>query len=86
MRQDDFLGGILQILTIILVGFGVFEKNILIFVFGLIPAVISIVTWYNENVKDPILEIKQQIKELRKDLNIQKEIENIRIRLSKLEK
>lgn len=60
---------------------GLFLSNYFIIIGSFVPLVLSIMFWYDDNIKNPIRELRDETRSLRKDLNIRKEIEDIRIEL-----
>ena len=75
---------IFQIASGILILLGAIFKSIPIIITGLVPIIISVVVWYRNAVKNPIQELGQEQKELRKDLNMRKEIEEIKRKMEHL--
>lgn len=72
---------IFQILGGVLILGGIFKDLEYLWITGLIPIVISIILWVNDNIISPIKENNKEIQSLKKDLNTRKEIENIKIQL-----
>lgn len=74
-----------QLLSGIIIIAGVFLKSSILMISGVLPVLLSIWFWYRENLNIPIKELEREVKELRKDLNTRKELENIKVRLNLLE-
>ncbi len=72
---------IIEIITGIMVIVGLYTNNKYVLFFSMLPICISVAFWYNRNVSDPIKSLEEGTKELHKDLNTRKEIENIKIQV-----
>ena len=72
---------IFEIITVIAAVLGVYFGNEYLFITALVSISIALWFWYNENIVNPFQIVAQETKELRKDLNMRKEIEEIKIQM-----
>jgi hypothetical protein len=75
-----------QILSILLIVGGLIFGNNVVIIGGFIIIVLSGIFWFRDNLIFPIKRLEFEIKNLRKDLNIRKEIEDIKIKLENVTK
>lgn len=74
---------IFQVMTGMIAVFGIWTGNQYALILSLISLSVSIIFWYQDNVSEPLKELKDSISALREDLNTQKEIESIRMDIVK---
>lgn len=85
--EKDNKETIFEVIAVVMSIAGLYTSNRYVIVVGLIGLCVSIWFWYNNNLTNPIEEIRNETKELRKDLNSRKELEEIKmtIELMKLQ-
>lgn len=76
---------IFQLMSVLLIMAGILFDNRFVLIASLIPLATAIWFWYDNTIRNPLKKVQDEIKEIHKDLNTRKELEDIRIRLSRLE-
>ena len=75
---------VFEIITGLIVIVGIYTENKYVLFFSLFPVCVSLWFWYNDNIVYPIKSLEEKTKELYKDLNTRKEIEDMKMKLSEL--
>ncbi|MBI5072311.1 hypothetical protein HZA99_00680 [Candidatus Woesearchaeota archaeon] len=75
---------VFEIITVIAAVLGVYFGNEYLFITALVSIFIALWFWYNENIVDPLKVVAMETKELRKDLNMRKEIEELKVQMFQL--
>lgn len=82
--MQDYGATIFQILSAIAFAGGLGLGEDFLIIASAIPVTISIILWYQNNVSRPIKKLSAGLNGLNKDLNIRKELEDIRLDLAGL--
>ena len=85
MRADN-KETLFQILSGVLIITGILFKNIPAIAIGSVPILFSIGFWYKENIQNPLTDLTGMIYRLRQDLNIRKEIEDLKMEILTLKR
>lgn len=82
--MQDYRTTIFQILSAVAFVSGIGLEEDLLIIASAIPVIMSILFWYQDHVSRPIKKLSVGLNGLSKDLNIRKELEDIRLDLSGL--
>ena len=79
--EKDNKETIFEIITIGTIIAGAYSNNKYVIIVAVISLSASLWFWYGNNITNPIQTITSETKELRKDLNMRKELEGIKMKL-----
>ncbi len=80
--EKDNKETIFQIISAIATVLALYTKDKYIVIISFITIMTSVFFWYGENIITPLSFLQQETRELRKDLNMRKEIEEVKQQMS----
>ncbi len=82
--EKDSKETIVEIITAFLVVISAYTGNQYLIFGTIVSTSISLWFWYDSNITRPIKQLQDETKELHKDLNTRKEIENIKMKMQEI--
>lgn len=76
---------VFEVVSALSIVIGMYTNNQYVLFFSILPLCVTLWYWYENNITKPIDELRGETTELHKDLNMRKEIENIKVNIMEIQ-